>query len=209
MKILGGATSLDSFLKAHKSKETKSFFPYEYFERPEKLNNQVLPPYDSLFSILRNSKPLEREYNDFQNLVSSGLTLKQAVANLRKDRKSPTEIFSYLQSVWEVNNMQNFSDFRKWCNNEDVIPTLEAMQKMIEFYHNKGIDMLKLGYTLPNLAKICLHKLTDSKFYPFAESDKNLLEKVREDTVGGLSIVFTREAAVDEIFIRKSSNVCK
>ena len=62
--------------------------------------------------------------------------------------------------------MQYFSDFLKWYNNKDVVPTLDAMQKMIEFYHNKGIDMLKLGFTLPNLANICLHKSTDSMFYP-------------------------------------------
>ena len=80
---------------------------------------------------------------------------------------------------------------------------------MIEFYHNKGIDMLKLGCTLPNLANICLHKSTDSKFYPFTESDKDLLEKIREDMVGGPSIVFTRKAVVNETFIRKSSNLCK
>ena len=29
MNFLGGATSLDSFLKAYKTKETKGFFPYE------------------------------------------------------------------------------------------------------------------------------------------------------------------------------------
>ena len=29
MKILGGATSLDSFLKAYKASQTKEFFPYE------------------------------------------------------------------------------------------------------------------------------------------------------------------------------------
>ena len=80
---------------------------------------------------------------------------------------------------------------------------------MIEFYHSKGIDMLKHGCTLPNLAKICLHKSTDSKFYPFTETDKDLLEKIREDIVGGLSIVFTRKAVVDETFICKSSNLCK
>ena len=44
--------------------------------------------------------------------------------------------------------------------------------------------MLKWGCTLPNLVNICLHKSTDSKFYPFTESDKDLLEKVREDMVG-------------------------
>ena len=82
------------------------------------------------------------------------------------DRKPPTgaEDFSYLQSLWENNNMQNFSDFLKWYDNKDVVPTPEAMQKMIEFYHNKGIDMLKLGRTLPNMANICLDKSTDSKF---------------------------------------------
>ena len=51
-----------------------------------------------------------------------------------------------------------------WYNNNDVVPNLEAMQKMIEFYHQKKIDMLKLGCTLPNLANICRHKSTDSKF---------------------------------------------
>ena len=211
VNFLGGATSLDSFLKAYKTKETKGFFPYEWFDCPEKMNNKELPPYDSFFSILRNSNPLEKDYNDFQNLVNSGLTTEQAVAKLRMDRIPPTgaENYSYLQSVWESNNMQNFSDFLKWYNNKDVVPTLEAMQKMIEFYHNKGIDMLKLGCTLPNLAKICLHKSTDSKFYPFTESDKDLLEKIREDMVGGPSIVFTRKAVVDETFIRKSSNLCK
>ena len=88
--------------------------------------------------------------------------------------------------------MQYFSDFLKWYNKKDVVPTLEAMQKMIEFYHNKGIDMLKLGYTPRNLANICLHKSIDSKFHPFTESDKDLLEKIREDMVGAPSIVFTR-----------------
>ena len=83
------------------------------------------------------------------------------------------------------------------------------MQKMIEFYHNKGIDMLKLGCTLPNLANICLHKSTDSKFYPFTESDKDLFEKIRDDMVGGSSIVFTRKAVVNGTFIRKSSNLFK
>ena len=83
------------------------------------------------------------------------------------------------------------------------------MQKMLVFYHKKGIDMWKLGCTLPNLANICLHKSTSAKFYPFTESDKDLLQKIREDTVDGPSIVFTRKAVVDETFIRNSENVCK
>ena len=106
------------------------------------------------------------------------------------DRIPPTgtKNSSYLQSAWENINIQSFSDFLKWYNNKDDVPTLEAMQKTIEFYHNKGIDILKLGCTLPNLANVCLQNSTDSKFYPFTESEKDLQEKIREDMVGGPSI---------------------
>ena len=60
MNFIGGATSLDSFLKAYKTKETKGFFPYEWFDCPEKMNNKELPPYDSFFSILRKKNPWKR-----------------------------------------------------------------------------------------------------------------------------------------------------
>ena len=80
---------------------------------------------------------------------------------------------------------------------------------MIAFYHDKDIDMLKLGCRLPNLANFCLHKSTDAKLYPFTEGDKNLLERIREDVVGVPTIVFTRKAVVDETFSRKSTNICK
>ena len=96
-----------------------------------------------------------------------------------------------------------------WYNNKDFVRTLEAMQKITEVCHQKEIDVLKLGCTSPNLAKICLHKSTYSKFYPFTESDKDLLEKIHEDMVGGPSFVFTRKAVIDETFIRKSTNLRK
>ena len=135
MNFLGGATSLDSFLKAYKTKEAKGFFPHEWFDCPEKMSNKELPPYDSFFSILRNSNPLKKDHNDFQNLVNSGLATEQEVVKLRMDRIPPTgtEKYSYLQSVWENNNIQFFSGFLKWYNIKDVVPTQEAMQKMIEF----------------------------------------------------------------------------
>ena len=56
--------------------------------------------------------------------------------------------------------------------------------------------MLKCLCTQPNLANICLYKSTDSKFFSFTESDNDLLEKIREDMVGGPSFVFTRKAVV-------------
>ena len=93
------------------------------------------------------------------------------------DRRLPigAENYSYLQSVWLSEGKKSFRDFLMWCNNKDVVPTLEAMQKMIEFYHQKEINMLMLGCPSPNFANICLHKSTDSIFYPSTERDKDLL----------------------------------
>ena len=81
--------------------------------------------------------------------------------------------------------MTTFKDFFQWYNNKDVFPTLDAMQKMVQFYHEKEIDMLKLCCTLLNLAIICLHKSTYKKFYTFCESDRDLCEKIREHMTGG------------------------
>ena len=93
--------------------------------------------------------------------------------------------------------------------NKDVVRTLEAMQKLLVFYHKKGVDILKLGCTLPSLANICLQKSTSSKFYPLTETDKDLLQKVGEDMVDGPSIVFTGKTVVDETFIQNLGLYCK
>ena len=58
MNFHGGATSFESFPKAYKTEESKGFFPYEWFDNPENLNNNELPPYDFFFSKLRNPNPL-------------------------------------------------------------------------------------------------------------------------------------------------------
>ena len=199
MNFLGGATCLDSFLNAYKTEENKSFFPYELFDNPETLNNKELPAYDFFFSKLRNINPLEKDYNDFENLTTSGLSSEQAVCKLRLHKIPSTgdEKYAFLRSICVSEVMKSFKDILMWYNIKDMVPTLEAMQKMIEFYHQKEIDMLKLGCTLPNMANICLLKSTGSKFYPFTESDKDLLEKIREDMVGGPSIVFTGKAVAN------------
>ena len=48
MNFLGGATSLYSFLKAYKTSERKRFFPYEWFDNPDKMQNTELPPFDAV-----------------------------------------------------------------------------------------------------------------------------------------------------------------
>ena len=210
MNVLGGATSLDSFLKAYKTAKTKGFFPYEWFDCPQKMNNSELPPYDAFFSKRRNVNPLEKDYSDLQKLLSSGLKTEEALSKMKLPKPPPSGDKNYqcLLDIWNHENLCTFKDFLRWYNNKDVVSTLEAMQKMLAFYHKKGIDILKLACTLPILANNCLHKSTSAKFYPFTETDKDLLQKIREDMVGGPSIVFTRKAVFDETFIRNSENIC-
>ena len=143
--------------------------------------------------------------------MKSGLTTEQDAIKLKPSKPPPTGIENdqNLQRIWKQEQISSFKYFLRWYNNKDVVPTLDSMQKMIAFNHDKDIDMLKLGCTLQNLVNICLHKSTDAKFYPFREVYKELLEEIREDVVGGPTIVFTRKAVVHETFIRKSTKICK
>ena len=75
--------------------------------------------------------------------------------------------------------------------------------------HNRGIDVLKMGCTLPNLANNCLYSFIGANLYLLIERDKLLPLKVRKDIVGGPSILFTRKSVVDETHIRKSTYVCQ
>ena len=135
LNFLGGATSLDSFLKACKTSEKKGFFPYKWFDHPDKMQNTELPPYDAFHKKLRSLNPLEAKYTDYVNPLKSGLTTEQAVVKLKPSKPPPTGIenYQYLQQIWKQEQMSSFKNFLRWYNKKDVVPTLEAMQKNYYF----------------------------------------------------------------------------
>ena len=92
MNYLGGATSLESFLKAYKTSERKRFFPDEWFDHPDKMQMTEISPYDAFCSKLRSCNPPEAEYADYVNLLKSGLTTEQAVVKLKFSKLPPTGI---------------------------------------------------------------------------------------------------------------------
>ena len=113
MNFLGGATILDSFLKAYKTSETEGFFPHEWFDCPQKINNSEFPPYDAFFSKLRNVNPLEKDYSDYQKLLSSGLKTAEALSKMMLSKPPPSgeKNFRYLLDIWNQENMCTFKDF--------------------------------------------------------------------------------------------------
>ena len=174
------------------------------------MNNSELPPYDAFFSKLRNVNPLKKDPSDYQKLFSCGLKTEEVLSKMKlsKPPSSGEENYQYLLDIWNRESMCTIKDFLRWYNNKDLVPTLEAMRKMLAFHHKEGNDIMMLGCTLPNLANNCLHKSTSAKLYPSTETDIDLLQNIREDLVGGPSIVFTRKAVVDETFIRNSRKNC-
>ena len=90
MNFLGGATSRDSVLKAYKTSKTKGFFPYESFDCPQKINNNGLPPYDAIFSKVRNVNLLEKYYSDYQKSLSCGWKTEEALSKMKLSKPPPS-----------------------------------------------------------------------------------------------------------------------
>ena len=75
----------------------------------------------------------QTEYTDYVNLLESGLTTEQAVIKMKLSKPPPTGIenYLYLQQICNQEQMSSLKDFLLWYNNKDVVPALEAVQKMI------------------------------------------------------------------------------
>ena len=79
-------------------------------------------------------------------------TLTELKFSVRPSTKP--ENYQYFENLWCRERMHTCQDFLWKYNKRDVVSNLEAMQKMSNFYHEKGFDMLKLRCAFPNLDKI-------------------------------------------------------
>ena len=116
LNFIGGATTLDSFLKAYDTSETKGFFPYDWFDCPSKLDHETLPPYNAFFNKLRNHNPLEADFIRFEKLLFSGHTKQEALIEMKISTTplTGTENYNYLLEIWRSENMRTFKEFLKW-----------------------------------------------------------------------------------------------
>lgn len=62
--------------------------------------------------------------------------------------------------------MSTVKDVLMWYNNLDVVPFLEALEKMVTFYKEREIDVFKDGLSVPGLTTKYLFQM--AKGEPFA-----------------------------------------
>ena len=68
-----------------------------------------------------------------------------------KNKNISDEEYNICINAWKDNNMKTFKDFLEWYNNLDVLPFIEAVEKMKQFYKMKKLDIFKDGVSLPGL----------------------------------------------------------
>ena len=155
--------SYDKYLKAYGCEVTKGHFPYEYMDRLERLDDTALPSKEAFFSRLMNEGISDEDY-------------------------------ASCQEAWRVNGMTTLRDFLVWYNNRDVVPFLQAIDRQFTFYRQRGIDMFKQGISVPGLTLLYLFNDFPEKTYftIFNEKNKDLHDLVKDNIVGGPSIIFHR-----------------
>ena len=172
--FLAAGSSYAGFLKAYGCAENKGFFPYEWVDTLEKLEESQLPPYEAFYSNLKNTNIAEEEYK-------------------------------YCQEIWEKEGMRTMRDFLTWYNNLDVVPFVDALDKMKTFWKPYGIDMFKDCISLPGIAmRFEMSFLKEQGVFLSAFHTPELYNLFRGGMVGGPAIIFKRYAEGNKSFIRQN-----
>ena len=210
MNFLGGATSPDSFLKAHKTSETKSFFPYEWFDHRDKVQKPEHPQYDAFYSKLRSCNPLEPEYTDYVNLLKSGLTTEQTVIKLKLSKPPPSGIenYYYLQQTWKQEQMSSFNDFCGGITIKMLCQLYRQRKNWLIFTTTKISLCWSLVVHYQTWPKFAYTNLPTRKFILSQKEIKTYWNKFEKTSlVVHLSFLHAKQL-LTKIF-RKSTSICK
>ena len=178
---LAAGTSLKAFYKAYSVSTPKGVFPYAWFDSLEKLDATSLPD----------------DIEEFHSILT-------------KETITPDE-FQACRDVWTTEGMTTFADFVRYYNNADVIGFVEAVDKMIAHERdNNKLDMFKDSVSLPGLTqKYLVMNLSPGEYFVgFGKEHSHLTKLLRENIVGGPSIIFHRYHEKDVTLI-KGKYPCK
>ena len=202
INYLAAGCNYSKFLRAYDIKESKSYFPYEWFDDIEKLKYEKLPHYEAFFSKLKNDNVLQVEYTEWEKLGSRGTP---PLTGIQK--------YNELLQVWDQNNMTKFEDFLQYYANLDTGPFVQAAVKLQQYYFDMGVDVFKVAISAPGVARRLLFKYARANnkyFASFEEEHQDLFYKFKKCAAGGPSIIFKRYAKVGETKIRNNhEKICR
>ena len=192
---LAAGSSYSRFLAAYGVAETKSFFPYEFFERADQLTSvTALPAKSAFFSSLKNANVLDVEHAEWERAGKRG-----------PEPKTGQENYDALLVVWEQRGMKNLGDFLEYYVNLDTGPFVTAAQRLLNNYHEDGVDVFKIAVSAPGVArKLLFDNSNDQRkfFGSFGPDDADLYWKLKACSFGGPSIIYKRYMKVGESRIR-------
>ena len=116
--------------------------------------------------------------------------------------------YEYCQQVWGENNRQSSEDFLVWYNNLDVVPFIEAFEKMSQFWRERKIDMFNDGISFPGLTlKYLFSNLSPQTYFSlFDQANSDLYHLIKDNNKGNPSIIFHRYYQAGETKIREAEN---
>ena len=208
-QYLPPGTSYAKFLKTFKVNENKGYFFYEWLDSEEKLEYTHLPPIEAFYSSLKRCNILELERTIFDRLCREGLSEEQALQKMGLEEipKTKEENYEFCKQVWEENQMETVRDWLELYNNGDVRGFVVAVQKLQEFYFMKEIDVFKDSISVPGVARKMIFRAGKSAgvtFSLFNKKNEDLYYKLKNNIVGGPSIIFNRRQIAGETFIRNN-----
>ena len=139
-------------------------------------------------------------------LEKTSLPPHEAFFSSLKNQNITNEEYQYCQQVWEENEMSTFKDFLVWYNNLDVVPFLEAVEKMSAFWQERKIDMFKDGVSVPGLTlKYLFSYLSPQTYFSLCDkANSDLYHLIRDNNTGGPSIIFHRYHEASKTKIREA-----
>ena len=197
MNYLAPGVNYSKFLKAYHVEESKSYFPYEWFDSAEKLDYSELPAYDTFWSELKKKNTLEEMEKKSDD---------EEEDDAEKKRLQGRKNYEELKEVWKSENMKTFKDFLIYYNNQDVGPFVSAVENMQLFYFEKSIDLFKIAQSAPGIARRWLFETAREARTSFAlinRDDEDLYYTLKANLCGGPSIIFTRDAEVGRTYIKE------
>ena len=121
----------------------EKFLLYEWFDSAKELMQKSLLPLKDFLGRIHNNKAFNETHSDSKYPMTTECNTAETYRKHKLYDNPPTgqETYAYSRQIRNAHNLQSFRESFCWYNNENVVPTLEPMMKMIQFYHDGVIDM--------------------------------------------------------------------